>query len=164
MKWYLEDGSETLSQLYYCIKAAGLLKPFGIMALIVPQSFLADSFTDGRFIQEMESRFSFLGQVTLPDNAFLAMGAGRFPTKLQFWQRRSGLEGWVPLPYTTKPGLSLTSDFHIQSEARRIYDCFLEKARADLEVHKSHILLELAKSRDTSAEFQYKVKRAAVPY
>ena len=159
LKWYLEDGSETLSQLYYCIKAAGLLKPFGIMALIVPQSFLADSFTDGRFIQEMESRFSFLGQVTLPDNAFLAMGAGRFPTKLQFWQRRSGLEGWVPLPYTTKPGLSLTSDFHIQSEARRIYDCFLEKARADLEVHKSHILLELAKSRDTSAEFQYKVKR-----
>ena len=106
-----------------------------------------------------DSRYSFLGQVALPDNAFLSMGAGRFPTKLQFWQRRSGLEGWVPLPYTTKPGLSLTAGFHIQSEAKRIYDCFLEKARSDLEVHKSHILLELAKSRDTSAEFQYKIKK-----
>lgn len=159
LKWYLEDGSEMLSQIYYCIKAAELLKPFGIMALIVPQSFLADTFSDGRLIQKMESRYSFLGQVSLPESTFSAMGVGQFSTKLQFWQRRSDLDGWVPQPYTAHPGLSLAEGFHIPSEAKRIYDCFLERAKADLETHKSHILLELAKSRDTSAEFQYKVKK-----
>ena len=159
LKWYLEDGSEMLSQIYYCEKAAGLLKPFGIMAIIVPQSFLSDAFTNGRLIQMMESRFSFLGQVSLPENSFSAVGAVHFPTKLQFWQRRSGLEGWISSPYTTKTGFSLAAGFPIQSEANRIYKTFLEKARADLETHKSYVLLELAKSQNTSAEFQYKVKK-----
>ena len=158
LKWYLEDGSEMLSQIYYCEKAAGLLKPFGIMAIIVPQSFLSDAFTNGRLIQMMESRFSFLGQVSLPENSFSAVGAVHFPTKLQFWQRRSGLEGWISSLYTTKTGFSLAAGFPIQSEANRIYKTFLEKAGADLETHKSYVLLELAKSQDTSAEFQYKVK------
>ena len=35
LKWYAEDR-EYLSQLYYCIKAAQVLKPLGILALITP--------------------------------------------------------------------------------------------------------------------------------
>ena len=38
------------SQLYYCVKAAELLKLMGILVLIVPQSFSADQFMDGNRI------------------------------------------------------------------------------------------------------------------
>jgi len=41
LRWWTKDSEEVLSQLYYCIKAVELLKPLGILALIVPQSFLA---------------------------------------------------------------------------------------------------------------------------
>lgn len=82
LRWWLEDGSEMASQLYYCVKAAELLKPMGILALIVPQSFLADQFMDGNMIRVMEGRFRFLGQVILPDSAFSALGVNSMPTKL----------------------------------------------------------------------------------
>ena len=88
LHWYIENGVELLSQFYYCQKAAALLKPYGILALIVPQSFLADTFTDGNAIGEMETQYRFLGQISLPAHAFSQMGVAQFPTKLQFWQRR----------------------------------------------------------------------------
>ena len=59
LRWWLEDGSEMPSQLYYCQKAAELLKPLGILALIVPQSFLDDPFTDAGAIRMMEQSFWF---------------------------------------------------------------------------------------------------------
>lgn len=40
LKWWINDGNTMVSQLFYCLKAAELLKPNGIMAIIVPQSFL----------------------------------------------------------------------------------------------------------------------------
>ena len=83
LKWWTKSGREIPSQMYYCLKAAEVLKPLGILALIVPQSFLADDFTDKGQIREMESRFSFLGQVLFPDNAFSSLGVSSFPTKLQ---------------------------------------------------------------------------------
>ena len=45
LRWNVQKD-EYLSQLYYCIKADQLLKPSGIMALIVPNSFLKDEFSD----------------------------------------------------------------------------------------------------------------------
>ena len=67
LKWWTKSGRDMPSQMYYCLKAAEVLKPLGILALIVPQSFLADTFTDNGQIREMEKQFSFLGQVLLPD-------------------------------------------------------------------------------------------------
>ena len=81
LKWWTESGNEMSSQLYYCVKAAELLKPLGILALVVPRSFLAESFLDGGMIREMEKRFRFLGQVALPDNAFASKGVSGMPTK-----------------------------------------------------------------------------------
>lgn len=159
LNWWVDNGTEVLSQMYYCIKAAELLKPLGIMALIVPQSFLADSFTDGKMIQEMELQYSFLGQVLLPANAFSSMGANHFPTKLQFWQRKSSLEGWQPRPYTTKPAFVFTSGDNKTLLSQQIYESLLMKAGTDLEHHKSHILLELTQNQQTSKNFQYQVEK-----
>lgn len=86
LKWNVDD-TEWLSQMYYCVKAAELLKPLGIMGIVVPASFLADDFTDGGKIREMEKRFRFLGQISVEKNAFSHLGVTGYGTKVMFWQK-----------------------------------------------------------------------------
>ena len=159
LRWWIEDGDEVLSQLYYCQKAAELLKPYGILALIVPQSFLADSFTDKNAIEELEKNFRFLGQISLANHAFSQMGVAQFPTKLQFWQRRSAGEGKEIQPYRTEYDGSLPFLTNLPQQAERFRGLLLQTAKADLEKNRSRILLELAQLRSTSTGFQYKVKK-----
>lgn len=159
LRWHTQDG-ECLSQLYYCIKAAELLKPLGILALVVPQSFLADVFMNGAMIREMGKRYSFLGQVALPDSAFAPMGVTEFPTKLQFWQKKSeGLDGWVPHRYTTDIACTLRPHFDPDREAQQIYEQMLMLPKADLERNKPHVLLELARGSHTSQKFTYETQK-----
>lgn len=158
LRWWIEDGDEVLSQLYYCRKAAELLKPYGIVALIVPRSFLADAFTDKNAIEELEKNFRFLGQISLADHAFAQMGVAQFPTKLQFWQRRPAGEGKAIQPYRTEYDGSLPYLTNLSQQAERFHGLLLQTAKADLEKNRSRILLELAQSRSTSTDFQYKVK------
>ena len=158
LRWWLEDGSEMASQLYYCVKAAELLKPMGILALIVPQSFLADQFMDGNMIRVMEGRFRFLGQVILPDSAFSALGVNSMPTKLQFWQARSS-SSTEDGRYTTEADCTLSAHFDVEREAQQIYERVLMLPKADLERNKARILLELAHNRAASKNFAYETQK-----
>ena len=158
LRWYTPDG-DCLSQLYYCVKAAELLKPLGILALVVPQSFLADSFADGTAIREMESRYSFLGQVNLPDNAFRQMGVSDFPTKLQLWQRKSEVSGWTPRRYATETLYSLSHGFDPVEEAKRLYERALMLPKAELEQNKAQVMLELARSHQGTGQFAYETQK-----
>lgn len=159
LKWWTEEQGEIPSQMYYCMKAAELLKPLGIMALIVPQSFLADAFLDGNQIKEMEKRFSFLGQILLPENAFSSLGVQKFPTKLQFWQKRSDVEGWKCRPYCTDARDSLRDGFSPAQEAEKIYQEIIRFPKASLEQNSSRVLLELARSQHTSGDFPYQTQK-----
>lgn len=154
LRWYTGNG-EVLSQLYYCLKAAELLKPLGILALVVPCSFLSDTFSDKSMIQEMEQQFSFLGQVELPASAFSRIGVSSFPTKLQFWQKITEKDGWEPKAYSTEILFTLPALFSPVKEATRIYQSILAQPKEDLEKNKSHIILELARARDADANFVY---------
>lgn len=158
LRWYVKEG-ECLSQFYYCLKAAELLKPLGILALVVPQSFLADVFMDGTMVREMESRYSFLGQVALPDSAFAQMGVSSFPTKLQFWQKKSDLKDWSAHKYTTEVLYALPSGFDPEQEGKRLYEKLLMLPKADLEKNQAHILLELARSGHASTAFTYQTQK-----
>lgn len=159
LDWWVEGYEHIPSQMYYCMKAAELLKPLGIMALIVPQSFLSDTFTDGNQIKMMEKQFSFLGQISLPENAFSGLGVESFSTKLQFWQKRSSLEGWKPKGYTTDISYALPDGFSIQQEAERAYVQFIQYAKANLEQNSFRVLLELGKQHSSSTDFQYQVQK-----
>ena len=159
LKWWTKNGREIPSQMYYCLKAAEVLKPLGILALIVPQSFLADDFTDKGQIREMESRFSFLGQVLFPDNAFSSLGVSSFPTKLQFWQKKTADQGWKPHPYRTEADYILPKDFDIRKDAECTHQKILAFAKSALENNQSKILLELARSRHTSGDFRYRTQK-----
>lgn len=157
LRWRVE-GEQYSSQLYYCIKAAELLKPLGIMALVVPQSFLDDTFSDKGMIREMEARFSFIGQIGLPDDAFKELGVEKFKTKLQFWQRRSEVDGWTANRYTTDLRYSLDV-FSPELEAEKIRKDILLLAKSDLEKNRSHVFLELAKEKNVSADFVYQTQK-----
>lgn len=157
LNWWVKDGTQKISQLYYCLKAAESLKPLGILAIITPSSFLADSFSDGNAITEMEKHFSFLGQVLLPENSFMNMGVSCFPTKLQFWQKKTDMEGWIPQPYVPEVTTALANLLHCDEVAEIIYNSFLAKAKEALEKNKSHVLLEIAKHG--SGDFAYKVRK-----
>lgn len=159
LRWWTGEGEEILSQLYYCCKAAELLKPLGILALIVPQSFLSDDFLDKAMIQEMERQFSFLGQIGLPDDAFASLGVESFPTKLQLWQKKSEAKGWTARRYTTQLAKTLPCGFDPAEEARRLYEQMLLLPKADLDKNKSHVLLELARERFASADFAYQTQK-----
>ena len=159
LRWWTGDGTEILSQLYYCRKAAELLKPLGILALIVPWSFLSDDFSDKAMIQDMERQFSFLGQTGLPDNVFACLGVASFPTKLQFWQKKSELKGWTARRYAVKPVRDVPHGFDPAEEARHIYEQMLLLPKADLEKNKSHVLLELAKEHSASTDFAYQTQK-----
>ncbi len=154
LRWWV-SGEKILSQLYYFQKAAELLKPMGIIALVVPQSFLADDFTDGKMIKELNKSFSFLGQFSLPHDAFQHLGVTSFPTKVQFWQRNSDTEGWVSKPYKT----DMTVSADLKSSTEEIRSLFLEEAQRLLQNNKSHILLEMARNSSTSSDFEYQVKK-----
>lgn len=159
LRWWVDEKTEVVSQLYYCIKAAELLKPLGILAIITPMSFLADDFTDGGMISEMEQRFSFLGQLALPEDAFAAMGVAHFPTKLQFWQKAAEWDGWQPARYTTDVLPALPAVCYQELLAKQVHAKLLVAAIDDLRKNRSHILLELSKKHATSADFQYHVRK-----
>jgi hypothetical protein len=159
LDWWVETDTEIRSQLYYCTKAANMLKPYGILALIVPLSFLADAFSDSGMIKAVEKDFGFLGQIQLPDNAFTGMGVDHFPTKLMFWQKKSDAEGYEAQPYNPELRLRLMPRFHVKEAAGQLHDQFLSNAKAALEKNKHHILLELSRNKNASDNFVYQVKQ-----
>jgi type I restriction-modification system DNA methylase subunit len=140
LDWWVETDTEIRSQLYYCTKAANMLKPYGILALIVPLSFLADAFSDSGMIKAVEKDFGFLGQIQLPDNAFTGMGVDHFPTKLMFWQKKSDAEGYEAQPYNPELRLRLMPRFHVKEAAGQLHDQFLSNAKAALEKNKHHMV------------------------
>ena len=158
LRWFTGE-EKVLSQLYYCTKAAELLKPLGILAIVVPRSFLSDTFSDSAMIQEMEQRYSFLGQVDLPEGAFSRFGVSSFPTKLQYWQRRAELDDWTANSYSPDSLYTLPASFAPDKEAERIYKALIARPKAELERNKAHVLLELAKARDASTGFAYETAK-----
>lgn len=157
LRWWTEDGT-VLSQLFYCFKAHSLLKPFGILAVIVPASFLSDTFSDGEKIAEMEKRFRFLGQIGLPDSSFRHVGVASFPTKLQFWQKRNGNDRG-DAPYSTALSFHLDEGFQVDHAADAIYNSMVREPQKLLQRYKPQAMLALAKSKELSVEFQYQVHK-----
>ncbi len=159
LKWRTEKGDQVASQLYYCMKAAELLKPMGILALLVPSSFLSDEFMDGKQIKLMEGLYSFLGQVGLPENAFSYLGIKRFATKLQFWQKKSADPSMKAHKYTTDFSMILSFGFDVESSASETYQKVVSIPKSLFQNNSARVLLELAREHSSSKQFQYEVQK-----
>lgn len=157
LNWWVNDGKRVVSQLFYCIKSAELLKPYGILAVITPQSFLSDDFSYGSHIEEMEKRFHFLGQVKLPTNLFKSVGVPSFATKLQFWQKRTDNDELKP--YRTEMDYTVPNEFKIKDISEWISANILREAQGLLNANRYSIIQELAKEQQASADFMYKIQK-----
>jgi trans-aconitate methyltransferase len=147
---------EYLSQLYFCLKASEILKVAGFMILIVPCSFLSDSFSDSGMIKTINKHFNFICQFDLPTNAFRSAGVENFSTKIMFFQRQS--EHLSVMPYTTNkiPNISITDAF-----ADHIHSQYLLPYITKKESVKGKLFFENVHNSDSkeSADFEYKVKK-----
>jgi hypothetical protein len=84
------DFDGTPSQFYYCMKAAGILCPAGLLIIIVPYSFLESEFWNKTQVNAISRNFSFIGQMQLPSDAFSSVGVADFATKIMVFSRASG--------------------------------------------------------------------------
>ena len=66
-----------------------MLNPAGILMVIVPCSFMQSEFWEKTRIRDINSKFSFIGQVKLNPNAFASTGVHNFNTKVVVFLRKS---------------------------------------------------------------------------
>lgn len=81
-------GRPMTSQTVYILKAADLLYPGGMLAVIVPETFLGEG-TKKIEIKQIYSQFNHVVQVRLDPDAFAWLGVRNFPTKLLILQRKA---------------------------------------------------------------------------
>ena len=83
------QGEDCLSQMYYCLKAHDLLDSAGLLALVMPSSFLADAFWNKSDVAKIDERFTFIGQTALPKDTFKDLGVECYETKIMLFHKRS---------------------------------------------------------------------------
>ena len=157
LKWDV-DGTTYISQMYYCVKAAQLLKPGGIMAIVTPASFLADEFLDSAKISELANYFSFLGQVSIQKDSFKSLGVSSFPTKIVFWQKRLDTDDQTkPYELDTANWFNLTSMDDTEAILKIVRREIISSAKEKLRSNSQRIkLASLGGNTDT---FEYNVRK-----
>lgn len=150
LRWKI-GRDEYISQLYYCIKSAELLKPAGFMVLIVPDSFLSDDFTDKGMIKEIDNKFNFICQFDLSSSSFKSLGVVDYKTKVMFFQRQSEHLENKPYSLNKIDITALTAD--------QIYNTYLKSFVEQKENIKSKLYFENVHNNNQDEEFQYKVKK-----
>jgi predicted RNA methylase len=153
LKWSI-GKDEYLSQLYYTIKAAELLKPAGIMALITPSSFLADDFIDKGMITEVNKNFNFICQFDLSATAFKNVGVSSFETKVLIFQKKSEYITYIPYN-TSKIDVNSLTD----QQADIIYNSYIKPLQKQKESIKSKLFFENIHNSNIEnvQQFQYQV-------
>ena len=83
------NGKSYSSQMVYIIKSHELLKTGGILAIIVPKSFLNDDFYNKSEIETINNLYNFIGQVPISKSAFKNVGVENFQTKILILSKKS---------------------------------------------------------------------------
>jgi len=87
------NGGNVLSQMIYLYKAAEILKQDGILVLLVPHSFLSDSFYNKYDRESVDKHFELIAQTKLDSKLFREAGVEEYETKLMFFRHASLREG-----------------------------------------------------------------------
>ena len=149
------DGVQ--SQYYYCNKAYWMLKPSGLMMMVVPVSFLQNEFWERSKVNAINRDFSFIGQTKLSADAFKSVGVDKFDTKIMVFMRESknidmkpyNAEEFVSMEELAEriaeaKGITAESKLQIQQEAKeevsaenREFEYKLKKYLYEIKTHKS---------------------------
>lgn len=151
------DFNGIQSQFFYCNKAYWMLKPSGLLMMIVPVSFLQNEFWERSKINAINRDFSFIGQTKLAADAFKNVGVEKFETKIMVFMRESkniemrpyNAEEFVTIEGLTSciakaKGIAGELELHIQQEAKeeisaesREFEYKLKKYLYEIKTHKT---------------------------
>lgn len=135
-------GATIKSQKYFIDKAHKMLKPSGLLIMVVPESFIEDTFYDKSLVQSVDSKFYFIGQYLLRPDTFKQMGVSTYNTKVMAFQKKG--EGVTGNPIST---------------TFCTYDELKNKIQAKEQVKNSaNVRLKIGIGDQTS-EFVYKVNK-----
>lgn len=142
-------NEKKLSQFVYIEKCNQLLKKGGLMALIVPYSFLDDEFSNKKYIDYMNDNFNFICQIELNKNAFKYLGVENFKTKIMIFSKKS--EHIESKEY---------NNVFVVGSADEIYNNYVLPFRKEYEKNSSKIRLENMRNySDGHKLFDNKVKK-----
>lgn len=139
------DGIQ--SQFYYCNKAYWMLKPSGLMMIIVPASFLQNEFWERSKVNAINRDFSFIGQTKLSADAFKSVGVVNFETKIMVFMRES--KNIEMKPYNAEEFVTM------EELAGRIAEAKGITAESKLQIQQEAKEEVAAENR----EFEYKLKK-----
>lgn len=143
LKWNI-NNKNTTSQMYFCNKAAEILKPAGLLAMIVPNSFLSDDLFSKSDIETMNNNFNFIVQFDLPSNAFKNVGVSDFETKIMIFQKKSKFV--IDNPYNL-------NKCDINNDSEYIYYTFVKPLQEEREKFSAKIHFENMKNPDNDKHF-----------
>ncbi len=148
LDWFIA-GEKIKSQTFFCMKAADTLKPAGLLALIVPNSFLADEFFNRSEIEQINGVFDFVTQFDLPSNTFAAYGPADFQTKVMIFQRKSR--------YLPERCLRVEKD--AGGDADHIHETYIQPLKAERDRLAGKLYFEGKGESDLDAGFMAKVTK-----
>lgn len=140
------DFNGDSSQFFYLNKAFWVLKPGGIMLVIVPASFLQSEFWEKTKVSSINRDFSFIGQTLLPSDSFSSIGVQSFNTKVMAFMRYS--DSITMRPYKAEEFISMDEMKSRINAAKEIR----QKLRIQL-------MRELKNRGLVDERFEYKVKK-----
>lgn len=135
LNWETPEGRMS-SQMFFMLKSAQLLQPGGILAVLVPKSFLNDDFMAGNAIEAIGQNFNFLCQAELSNKAFSYLGVKNFATKVMFYQKK--FEG------LTSVGTEYKATEFVPFEPSEIKNKFLLPAANAMRSVANQVKLDLA--------------------
>ena len=148
LRWTVGKDSY-LSELYYCLKAYELLKPAGILAVIVPMSFCGDDFSNSGMIKTINEKFNFICQVALDKNTFAHLGVTNYKTKIMFLQKKA--KALNDVTYNTDILCDVSSFF--------VWSKYMKPITENRTKIKQQLFLEIMQSKDSDNEFNYCVQK-----
>ena len=148
LSWHY-DNERIPSHLFYCLKAKNILKPGGLLAIVMPESFLSDPYSQQKQFNQINDLYDFIIQVDLPDTSFKHLGISSFSTKLMVFQRKS-----IHLP--TRP---YTMTKETQTDAMYLHETYIRPVKELRDRIKSKLRLEMGSCRKPSKIFSDRVTK-----
>jgi hypothetical protein len=145
-----KDGESYSSEFYYCLRAAELLKPCGVLAIIVPESFASDEFSNKAQIEKLNEKFNFVAQIKLDENSFKDLGVENYSTKLLILQKKS--KHTENVPFKTEILINI-------SNSEEVFQNYLKPLIKAKEELKQKLLLENLNTEQCEEKWSFKVKK-----
>lgn len=144
-------SEKQLSQKVFVKKSLDLLKTGGMLAIIVPESFLNDDFSNKSDIEFMNENFNFVCQIRLKTNEFKYLGVDNFKTKIVVFQKKSKI--FKDTEY---------KNIFVEGSPEEIYFTYISPIYNQLERNRNKLYLENLNNnseKDMDLDFEFKLKK-----